>query len=159
MIQNSLKIGLRQIRKNKLYSSINVIGLALGISCLLLALLYVKDEQSFDVFHANNPNLYRITTTVVTNKEDGKHTVGGTGQVQAPIFKAEVPEIREYTRIWGGDIFGEVNANEKSLNLRMLFVDPTFFKVFSFPLIHGNPDNVLNDLSGAVISEYTALKL
>ena len=159
MIRNNLKIGFRQLKKNKLYSSINVFGLAIGIACMLLALLYVKDEQSFDKFHSNNPNLYRITTTVVTNKEDGRNTIGGTGQVQAPIFKAEVPEIKEYVRVWGGDIFGEVKANDKSLTLRMLFVDPSFFKVFSFPLIQGNPENALNDLNGAVISESTALKL
>ena len=158
MIRNNLKIGFRQLKKNKLYSSINVIGLGLGIACMLLAVLYVKDEQSFDEFHANNPNLYRVTTTLIANKEDGRHTVGGTGQVQAPVFKAEVPEIKEYTRVLGGDIFGEVRANEKSLRMQMLFVDPSFFKVFSFPLLHGDSDNALASPVNVVISESTALK-
>src|ERR1700741_3194054 len=158
MFRNNLKIGFRQLKKNKLYSSINVIGLGLGIACMLLALLYVKDEQSFDEFHSNNPNLYRVTTTLIANKDDGRHTVGGTGQVQGPVFKAEVPEIKEYVRILGGDIFGEFKADEKAFTLRMLFVDPSFFKVFSFPLIHGDGDRALKDISGVVVSESTALK-
>ena len=82
----NLKITFRQLWQNKLYSSINVIGLAVGITCMLLAILYWKDERSFDAFHQNNPNPYRITTTLIENKGASKQTIGGTGQVQGPVY-------------------------------------------------------------------------
>ncbi|MGH2564159.1 MAG: hypothetical protein ACRDE5_06585, partial [Ginsengibacter sp.] len=117
----NLKITFRRLWQSKLYSSINVVGLAIGISCMLLAILYWKDERSFDNFHRNNPNLYRITTTLVENKGAGKQTIGGTGQVQGPAFKSQVPEVKDYARVLGGDVSGNVMANGKSLQLQLSF--------------------------------------
>ncbi len=82
------KVAFRNLWKNKILSTINIIGLSVGICCVLLAILYWKDERSYDQFHTNNPNLYRITTTVVENKGDKALTSGGTGQVQGTAFKA-----------------------------------------------------------------------
>ena len=104
MSYSDLKVSLRHISHNKLYSTINVVGLAVGISCVLLAVLYWKDERSYDNFHQNNPNLYRITTTMAEHKGSLIQS-GGTGQVQGPAFKASVPEIKDYVRILGGGIY------------------------------------------------------
>jgi putative ABC transport system permease protein len=90
-----IRIAFRHLRQNKLYTAINIIGLAVGISCVLLAVLYWNDERSFDGFHRNNANLYRITTTLAENKRDARHMSGGTGQVQGPAFKAAVPEVAD----------------------------------------------------------------
>ena len=129
-----LKTSFRHLLQSRLYAAINVIGLATGITCMLFAVLYWNDEHNYDSFHANNPNLYRITTTLAENKGEQSQTIGGTGQVQGPAFKNAVPEVKSYVRVLGGDIFSDVIANEKALHLQPLFVDANFFDIFSFSL-------------------------
>ena len=157
MFRNNIKIAFRHLRHNKLYSFINVSGLALAITCVLLAVLYVKEELSYDKFHQGKENLYRIVTSL-NNEKGERRSVAGTGQPQGPAFKAAVPEIQQYVRIMGGDIRGDVIANDKTLNLQMLFADETFFDIFSFPLLRGNAKTALKDISSAVITESVALK-
>ncbi|MFT3705398.1 MAG: ABC transporter permease [Agriterribacter sp.] len=158
MFKNYINITFRRLLKSKLYSSINIIGLALGVTCLLLAVLYWKDERSFDTFHVNNPYLYRITTTVAEHKGEKGETTGGTGQVQGAAFKAGVPEITAYARLLGGGISGDVIADEKALHLNLLFADDNFFSIFSFDFLRGNPVTSLKDVGSAVITEKTAMK-
>jgi putative ABC transport system permease protein len=158
MLRNYLRIAFRTLWQNRLYSVINVVGLAVGITCVLLAILYVKDEQRFDQFHEKAPNLYRITTTLVTTKGGQAETTGGTGQVQGPVFKAQVPEVQDYVRVMGGDIFGNLISADKSFNLQQLFVDSTFFNVFTFRFLSGNPKTALRGTNSIVITERTARK-
>ncbi len=159
MFKNYLKIGLRNLWKNKFYSLINIVGMAVAIICLLLALIYLKDEHSFDDFHANNPNLYRITTNFVEYKGAKAQTLGTTGQVQGKAFQEAVPEIKNYVRVMGGEINNDVSTNEKTLSLNTLFVDNAFFEVFSFPLLYGDVRTALKEVNTAVLSESTALRL
>jgi putative ABC transport system permease protein len=156
-MQTFLKISLRHLWQSRLYSFINILGLATAIACMLLAVLYWKDERSYDDFHKNNPNLYRIVTNVV-NKEGRTETTGGTGQVQGPAFHAGVPEVKSYVRILGGDIYSDVAAGDKTLHLQPLFVDKNFFDVFTFQLLRGNPATALNDIASVVITETTSRK-
>jgi len=158
MLPAYFKLTFRHLLRNKLYSAINVIGLSVGTACMLMAIFYWKDEKSFDTFHQNNPNLYRITTTMADSKTGEMQTTGGTGQVQGPAFKAAVPEIQEYTRLLGGDVSGDVLAGNKAFRLQMLFADENFFKVFSFDLLRGNPQTALGNISSAVITESVARK-
>ena len=153
-----LKFTIRHLLLNKLYSSINIIGLSVGITCILLAVLYWRDERSFDIFHKNNPNLYRITTAIADSKTGAIQTTGETGQVQGPAFKAAVPEVQQYVRLLGGDIAGDVLANNKALHLQMMFADETFFNVFSFDILRGNPQTALTDISSVVLTESVARK-
>lgn len=159
MLKNYFKVAFRNLWKHKILSGINILGLALGICCVLLAILYWKDERSYDQFHKNNPNLYRIITSLAENKGDKPVVTGGTGQVQGPAFKAQVPEVKEYARLLGGGIFADYRNSEKVLKLKSVFADDTFFEVFSFSLIHGNPKTVLKELNSVVITEEAALKL
>ncbi|RRA99796.1 ABC transporter permease [Larkinella rosea] len=159
MLQNCLKIAFRHLWQNRLYSVINVVGLSVGITCVLLAILYIKDEQSFDRFHERNPHLYRITTTLTETKGGQAETNGGTGQVQGPTFKAQVPEVQDYVRVMGGDIRGMFVVNNKAFILQPYFVDSTFFNVFSFRLLSGNPKTALRGAGTVVITERTARKL
>jgi ABC-type antimicrobial peptide transport system permease subunit len=125
------------------------------MTCALLAILYVNDELSFDKFHKNATQLYRITTTV-TNQDGSQQTVG-TGQVQGPAFKAAIPEISDYTRVLkipGINVSGE----NKSLAVNLIYCDESFLNLFSFPLLYGNPKTVLSDPFSIVLSEATALK-
>jgi len=156
MFTDYLKAALRNHRRNRLYTAINVIGLAIGITAVLLAILYIKDENSFDAFHTHHKDLYRITTTIT--QDNNTQTTGGTGQVHGPAFKAQVPEVQDFVRVMGGDIYGDVTANNKVLQQQLLFVDEHFFNLFSFQLLKGDPQTALQDIGGAVITESTALK-
>ncbi|HMH20171.1 MAG TPA: ABC transporter permease [Puia sp.] len=154
----NIKNIFRHLWQNRLYSLINVIGLSIGISCVLLAVLYWRDERSFDTFHKNIPNLYRITTTLTENREGRPQETGGTGQVQGPAFKAGVPELMDFTRVLGGGVSGDVIANDKALHLKLLFVDNSFLTVFSFPILRGDPKMALEDIGSVVITETTAMR-
>jgi putative ABC transport system permease protein len=156
---SEIKISFRHLWQHKLYSSINIIGLAVGISCVFLALLYWDDERSFDNFHKKGNDLYRITTTLSESRNDRLHKSGGTGQVQGPAFKAGVPEVVDYARILGGGLGADVVASQKSIHFQVLFADENFFNLFSFSLLHGNPQTALKDINAAVITESTAIKL
>src|SRR5688572_29532702 len=114
MLKNYLKTALRHLRRNKLYASINVAGLAVGITCTLLAVLYWKDEHSFDEFHKNIPHLYRITSSFMTEAGERGPTVGNTGHVHGPAFKAGTPEVKHMTRVMGGDIGTVFVAGDKT---------------------------------------------
>lgn len=158
MLKNYLKIAFRHLLHNRLYSVINIVGLAAGITCMLLAILYWRDEHHFDSFHANNPNLYRITTTLIENKGSNMVTVGGTGQVQGPAFKEAVPEVKSFVRILGGDIYSNVISESKTLSLQPLFVDENFLAVFTFTVLRGNPKTALREAGSVVLTERTAKK-
>ncbi len=158
-MHNHFITSLRHIRKNSLYSAINMAGLATAIVVMLFAIMYWKDERSFDRFHTNNPHLYRITTTLIENPGAERTTVGGTGQVQGPAFKAGIPGINDYVRILGGDIYGTITSAKKNLTVQTLFADKNFFNVFSFKILNGNPYTALDDISSAVITRSTAIKI
>ncbi len=125
---------------------------------MLLAILYWNDERSFDDFHTNNPNLYRVTTTSADPKSGELRTTGGTGQVQGPAFKNAVPEIKDYVRLLGGDISSDVVANNKALRFKSIFADESFFRVFSFPVLRGNAQTPLSDVASVVVTETVARK-
>lgn len=158
MIANHLKIAFRYLWQNRLYTTINIAGLGIGIACVFLALLYIRDERDYDGFHQQSPYLYRITTTLAENSAAELRTVAGTGQVQGPAFKAAIPEIKDFVRIHGGDIYGDVLAGGKALSLQLLFTDDRFFEVFSFPFLTGDKQSALKDINGVVITESTARK-
>ncbi len=156
MLSNYFKTAFRHLRKNRLYATINITGLAAGIACMLLAVLYAKDERSYDRFHRNGPRLYRVTTTALEAGSREPITTGGTGQVQGPSFKAAVPELQDYTRVMGGGIYGDLLANGKVLKQQLIYADGSFFRLFSFIFLQGNPHTALDNIGAAVITESTA---
>jgi putative ABC transport system permease protein len=156
MLRSYIKIALRNLRRSPLYSSINIIGLAVGMTCMVLMVLFIKNELNYDSFHKKEPQLYRLTTTV-TDNDGKKRTNGASGQVQGPAFKETVPEILDYVRFWnvgGFNIIGE----GKSFIQKGLFADSSFFRLLSFPFLYGDANTALVNPSSIVISENTALK-
>lgn len=141
-----------------MYGAINVVGLAVGITCTLLAVLYWKDEHSFDEFHENIPHLYRITTDRISNKEGDRVISGNTGHVHIPAFKAGVPELKEAVRVLGGDLGAILIHGDKSIHLKPLWVDSGFFNVFTFQFLQGNPATALSTINSVVLTETTAKK-
>jgi putative ABC transport system permease protein len=157
MLKNYLKSAFRHLLRNKLYSAINVAGLAAGITCTLLAVLYWNDEYSFDQFHKNNPHLYRITSSYLNNKGERSMT-GNTGHVHGPAFKAGVPEVKEMTRVLGGDLGTVLVYENKTLPVKQLYVDNSFFDVLTFSFLRGNAATALDAINSVVITETTAKK-
>jgi len=156
MFKNYFKIALRNLQRNKVYSFINIAGLSLGLAAAMLIILYVKDEVSYDRFQKNIGNIYRITFTML-NKDGGiEHRDGISGYYQGPKFTENVPGIRSFVRIQSGgvDIKKGTDVNSED----MLKVDSSFFSVFSFPLLSGNPKTCLANPYSIVISEDEAKK-
>jgi len=137
-----------------MYACINVSGLAVGITCVLLAVLYVTDEHSFDSFH--QANLFRVTSQVTF--EGKNETTGGTGQVQGPTFRSQVPEVLNFSRVMGGGIYEDVRTGDLALRLQVLFVDDSFFDVFTFKLKRGDSKTALKNVNSVVITYKTALR-
>ena len=154
MFKNYLTIALRNLSRNKVYSFINIAGLSIGLACAMLILLYVKDEASFDKFHHNVNNIYRIVSKSKHNGEEYKSS--HTGYLQGPRFAQHVPGIQSFVRVQSGREDVQLGSEVKSQEL--LYVDSAFFSVFTFPLLHGDARNCLKDPSSIVLSEDEAIK-
>ena len=135
MIKNYLKIAVRSLMRNKIFSFINIAGLSLGLTCCMLIVLYTKDEVSFDRFQAHKDQLFRIKVTMSDSRET--RTLGSTNAIHGPSFKAEIPEIKEIVRAQS-NTFVTRKGNEL-LSEDVLFADNNFFTVFSMPLVAGDP--------------------
>lgn len=156
MIKNYFKTAFRNLLRNKVYSFINIMGLSLGLACAMLIILYVKDEVSYDRFHKNVSNIYRIGMKRL--KTDGSlDGIGGfTGYLQGPRFTAAIPEIKSFVRFQ--ERYKNIKAGNEIKSQQMFEVDSNFFSVFTFPLVEGNPKTVLLDPNSLVISEEMAKK-
>jgi putative ABC transport system permease protein len=156
MIKNYFKTALRNLQRNKIYSFTNIIGLSLGLACAMLIILYVKDEVSFDRFHKNADQIYRVCMVRLNPDGSIQGKDGNTGYFQGPRFTAGVPEIKSFVRYQSNrkDIQTgtEINTEE------VFNTDSSFFSFFSFPLLSGDPKTALLDPNDVVISEDYAKK-
>jgi putative ABC transport system permease protein len=153
MIKNYLKIAWRNLWRNKFFSTINILGLALGMACSILILLWVQNELSIDSFHANGSRLYAVTERqYYDGKIMGQYSVPG---VLANEMKKVIPEI-EYATNYGWNNENTFRVGNKILKLRGTSADSDFFKMFSFPLLEGNPKNALNTPVSIAISRKMA---
>lgn len=159
MWTNYFKTAFRHLFRNKLYSAINVTGFAIGITCTLLAILYWQDEHSYDEFHKNNPNLYRITSSFLNEHGERAGMVGNTGHVHGPAFKGGTPEVKHMVRVLGGDIGSTLVYENRTLAVKPLWVDSSFFNVFTFPVIKGDAATALNEINSVVLTESLARKI
>src|SRR6187549_1605264 len=146
MIKNYFKIALRNIVRHLSYSLINIAGLAIGMACSILILLWVQDELSYDRFNANADQLYRLTA----NAGDFKAAVSPAGMAEG--LQSEMPEIKTTVRLSkpSTNLF-EVGDN-KFEEKKVFFADSNFLQVFSFPLIKGNIKTALQSPEGILIT-------
>jgi len=155
MLQNYLKIALRNLWKNKVYSGVNITGLALGLACCTAIGLYVLDEFQYDRFHANYNRIYRVVER--QKQPGGIFNVAVTPGPLAPTLTKDFPEVEQTTRI--GRWYGSLSQGQKTVEARdMLIVDSSFLSVFSFPLVAGTR-NALGSPNDVVISETVAAQL
>ncbi|RFS16287.1 ABC transporter permease [Emticicia sp. C21] len=157
MIRNYLKIAIRNLVKNKVYSFINIGGLAVGFTVFCLIALYIADELSFDNFHAKGNNIVRLVHHAEWEGGEAHHAV--TSAAFAPALKAEFPEIKEAVRFApeGGGVIAFKDKTVKAGNI--LFADKNVFDVFTFPFITGNPKTALSEPNTIVITESLANKI
>ncbi|MEO8710562.1 MAG: FtsX-like permease family protein [Parafilimonas sp.] len=155
MFTNYLKIAWRNLRKNKLYSAINIFGLAAGLAACLLIGVYIIHELSYDKFNANANRIVRATMEY--GQSGTVNNIATTGTKVGPQFKRIFPSVEAYTRTFishnvvksGDKIFDEP---------RILYADPSFFKIFSFHIIEGNPSTALDAPDKIVITQSMAKK-
>lgn len=155
MIKNYFRIAIRTLLHQKLFSVINIVSLSLGIACCVLIMLFIEHELSFDRFHQKADRIFR--TLEVERKPGGERfAIGFQPLPMAPALETEFPEIEHAIRTFTGG--GTATFNQKSFSEEFVFTDPAFFKVFDFPLIHGNPNTALENPNGAVITRRVAEK-
>ncbi|WP_295673894.1 ABC transporter permease, partial [uncultured Mucilaginibacter sp.] len=155
-IKNYLKSAFINMYRNKTYTLINIFGLSIGLACVMLITLYIKDEVSFDRFNTNGASVYRVVQD--GRSPDGSaYKNGFTSGVEGITFKQEIPEINEFCRINGG---GSVLVKKGGdvISEPILYADKSIFKIFSFPLLSGKPGAVLNSANALVITEDLAKK-
>ena len=155
MIRNYFKTAFRSLLKNRLFSLINIGGLTIGLACSVFIFMYIKYELSFDGFHANESNIFRVNT--VQNNSGEINSVATTSPPLAAVLKNDFPEIAAVTRV------GRWYANFKSGNTffeegRIYAADPTFLSIFSFPLALGSLKGALNDPSDIILTAQSAEK-
>ncbi len=156
MFKNYLKVALRNLWKNKAFSAINIIGLASGLAVCLLIVLYVTDELSYDEYNANVNLIYRIDADIYFN-----NTQSNFSTAPDPLgltLVREYPGIEQMVRLnYQSDILIKKD-NQNVQDHNAVFADSTFFKVFTVPMIAGDPNTALNEPNSIVINETTAKK-
>ena len=153
MLQNYFKIALRNLWKNKLFSLINIFGLASGLMVCLLAIAHIKGTFDYDNFHPNRGRIYRILTDVVS-KENDKMAFATSPMPLAETLKRDYGIVEKTARVVR--TYGDVLGNTKQMNFLTFAVDPSFFEVFGYPLALGQSPGTPGT---AVITQKTAEKL
>jgi putative ABC transport system permease protein len=156
MLKNYLKIAARNFLKYKAYSFINVAGLAIGIACCVLMLLYVQKELSYDRFHQNAERIYRVI--VDESNEGNVRHLANTYAPLAPALQAEFPEISRIVRFFPHSVTVERDEQKRFQEEHFFFVDSTVFEVFSFAFMRGDPGAALHEPNALVITAAVAHK-
>jgi putative ABC transport system permease protein len=154
MFKNYIKIAFRNLINHKQFSIINILGLAIGLACFVLIMLWVQDELSYDQFHKNADNIY----LVLRGTKDGP--TGVTSKMLAPALKQELPEIdKSICFMQLPESFKFVIQNgDKGFEENVILAESGFFEFFSFKFKEGNPANALSAPNSIVITEEIAEK-
>lgn len=159
MFRYYLILSLRHIRKNKVFSVINIAGLAIGMACFILIALHVKFELSFDRFHQDSERIYRIDSIFGSSKA-GPDIFNTTPAPLAGVLKSGHPGIEDAVRLRKESRPMLVQGGEHAtVEERFFYADPGFLTMFAFPLISGNPGTALDEPYSIVISEEMSHKL
>ena len=157
MFQNHSKIALRSLWKSKISSIINISGLTIGLSsCLLIALL-IQHEMSFDTFQPNGNRITRVIMEYGFNGSSDTRRGSTTSTKVAPVFARTFPEVERSIRMADRDIIVKLN-NDPVTEPYFMFADSTFFKLFAFEFLEGNPDKALNGRYKVVLTESASKK-
>jgi putative ABC transport system permease protein len=156
MLKNYLKTAWRNIRKNKLFSFINILGLSIGIATCFIIMLYVQDELSYDRFNKNADNIARVVFKADIN--GGKINESVTMPPVAATMKKDFPEVQDATRILSFGTPKIIYNNTVFKDDKFALVDPNFFSVFTLPMIEGDAKTALAQPNAIVLTQETAEK-
>ena len=155
MIKSDLVVALRAIKRFKLYSFIKILGLALGIACSLIIFLFVQHELSYDRFHEKADRIFRLEMTLKLPIGEKPYSIINSDLATA--LKAEFPDVENAVRLQ--DRQELVGYKENRFQAKIHLADPSFFNIFTFPLIHGDSGTALREANTAVLTEDMARKL
>ena len=159
MLKNYFKVAIRNLSKNKSSTIINVIGLSTGLICFILIFLFVKDELSYDRFHNEPEQVYRVVKDFV-NDDKSRIPDATTPPALAPAIQKDLPEIAQTTRLfpsWGRRYvlhIGDRKMNEQGL----MRVDSNFFEVFTFQFVKGNKQTAFREIRSIILTESSSKK-
>ncbi len=156
MFKNYMKVTLRTIRRHKGFSFINIVGLAAGMACVVIIMLWVSYELSYDTHHEKAERIFRVALESHANPTSGKMVV--TPPPMAPALDQDFPEIEASARLSRGGSKKLFSFGNKHFFESYYAVDPGFFQIFTFDFIEGDPDSALSDPYSIVLSEDQARK-
>jgi hypothetical protein len=153
MIKNYLLTTLRIIKRHKGYSFINIFGLAVGMACFLLIFLWIQNETSYDRFHEKRDAIYKAYSE--SRFSDGRIEIADSTSFYplARVLREECPEIVDALRYHSASGILIRFGDKQYVNNQLALADPTFFDLFTFPLIKGDPESALTDKSSIVLTE------
>ena len=157
MLRNYLKTTVRALQRRKGYAFLNVAGLALGLACVLLLALFVRDELAFDDFHADADRIHRLVTDASLSRDASMSQFAATGWPAGELLRTRYPQVEAltYLRTWPQptvSVQGGKQAQSKRFYPQVLYADSSFFDVFSFPLTRGRAEGALNAPFEVVLS-------
>ncbi len=157
MWKNFLRVTIRSVSKNKAFNLINIAGLAIGLASAIFIILYIISETSYDRFNERSADIYRL---YLDGKMAGEEFKGAwNSPIFGPTFHEEIPEIERFCRFWTrNNLLMWVDPANKYLENNILYVDSTFFEVFTFDLLEGDPATCLDEPNTILISESKAIQ-
>ncbi|MBA4055622.1 MAG: ABC transporter permease, partial [Marivirga sp.] len=156
MILHYLRIAFRNLERQKLLTFINISGLSIGLACFSLFLLYAVNEFSYDRFHINAPNIYRVYSWWAFTEREGSEPASTTPL--GPAMKNDFPDVEAFVRLQGGSE-KLVRIDDDVFSINVSFADPQILSVFTFPLIYGNAATALSDQHNIVLTRSKSIQL
>ena len=155
MFRNYLIIALRNLKRQKTFSAINILGLAIGLGTCILIVLYIQDELSFDSWHAKGDRIYRVMRE--TKAGGQSNYLPDTSGALAGALERDFPEVEKAVRVWID--FIDVSLGEKEFPLSICIADPELFEIFDFPFVRGNLETAFLNPNAIAITESAAKRL
>ncbi len=157
MIKNYMKVAWRNLIKNKVFSLINIVGLATGLTCFILITLYVSDEISYDRFNEKADRIYRINSFIKLGGSELRLAV--SSDPMGAVLKKDFPQVEEFVRFYNSNGSKSIRKGSEFINENaVVHADSTLFRVFTLPALYGDTKTALNDPNTVVVTESAAKK-
>jgi putative ABC transport system permease protein len=157
MLRNFFKVAWRNMLRNKVFSTINIIGLATGLTCFILIVLYVQDELSYDKYNEKADRIYRINSFIRLGGSELKLAV--SSDPMGAALKNDFPQVEEFVRFYNSNGSKSIKKGDEYINEQAVtHADSTLFRVFTLPALYGDTRTALNDPNTVVITESAARK-